>query len=61
MQKGLLAVHPTHTRLTNTNHNKNEIKGLLESVPMLNIGPNGHDAQLTLGNFKNNILPVSTN
>ena len=25
------------------------------------IGPNGHDAQLTLGNFKNNILPVSTN
>ena len=26
-----------------------------------NIGPNGHDPQLTLGNFLNNILPVSTN
>ena len=26
----------------------------------INIGPNGHDAQLTLGKFLNNILPVST-
>ena len=26
-----------------------------------NIEPNGHDAQLTLGSFLNNIIPVSTN